>query len=269
MSVSRTIATLAAALVAASAAGAQSPVADPGPGTAFWVQLQRPSLESDISSLLLDAGGQLRLGSRSLLVLRVPVAHVAEDLPPGFSATLIGNPYIGLRQRTGNADFEVGARMPIVNDDGSTAAPSLVGILADYDQFEAYVPDVLSLYLRLGMASAPASGSGPVTRIRIGPTVFVPRTDDPSDETEVMADYSGYLGYRTARVEAGAAITGRFMVTVDGGSLGERTVHQLTLGGSLRGGRIRPHAFVRLPLDDDLKEELKSVIGVGLVVGLR
>lgn len=266
----KTMALCTIAVTAAAPALAQNPLVDPGPVAAVWLQLQRPSLESDVSSLLLDGGAQVRLGARSFLVIRIPVAHVAEDLPAGAKSTLIGNPYVGLRQRTGSTDLEVGGRIPIVADDGSAFAPAAIGVMADFDQFEAYLPDVLTLYLRFAVAREPESGRGATTRVRLGPTVFVPRTDDPSDETEVMLDYSFQAGYRTPAWEAGGALTGRFVVTnADGADFGERTIHQLTLGASLRGGRVRPTAFVRIPLDEDSSEGLKTVFGVGVVMDLR
>lgn len=267
----RTLTLLVVTTLAGGAAlHAQSPLIDPGPVSAVWLQLQRPSLEADVSSLLLDGGAQFRLGARTFLVVRVPIAHVAEDLPAGAKSTLIGNPYVGLRQRTGSTELELGGRIPVVSDDGAAFAPASVGVIADFDQFEAYVPDVLTLYLRFAVAREPETGRGMTTRVRLGPTVFVPRTDDPSDETEVMLDYGFQAGYRTPAWEAGGALTGRFVVTnADGADFGERTIHQLTLGASLRGPRVRPTAFVRIPLDEDASEGLVSVFGVGVVMDLR
>lgn len=253
---------------AAAPSRAQSPLLDPGAGSAVWLQLQRPSLEADATTYLLDAGARLRLGARSQLVVQVPFVYVAEDLPSPASRSLLGNPYIGLRQSAGNTAFELGGRVPVVSSSGNSEVPMVIGVLADFDQLEAYLPEVVTLYGRISGEMAPAAAQGVFARFRAGPTVFIP-TGEGGDNVEVWADYHAVVGFRAPMVELAAGLTGRAVLTnAEGASIGERTVHQLTIGGTLRAARIRPTLFLRVPLDETL-EDLKSVIGVGVVIALR
>jgi hypothetical protein len=102
-------------------------------------------------------------------------------------------------------------------------------------------------------------------RAAVRPSFVAPVGNNQGD-SELFLDYGIHGGYETERASFGMVFNGRALVTESGGSLGERTVHELGLGGSMTFGRFRPGVIVRLPLDDDLSQALNYSVGVRLEV---
>ena len=239
----------------------------------FWVEWLKPSFEDDegltFTTSAVTIGTALRLSRGVSLIAELPYARAGFE-GGGFqeSSSSIGNPYIGLRFEGRGTGFrplvQLGVRLPAAPEDDDAAAAQLIGMLTDYDRFEAFAPKMTTLSLMVGARTA--GTSGPFARFLVGPAVMRPDEGD----TEVFLGYGVQAGVAIQRVTAAAAFTGRAWVT-DGDEcddVGDCTIHQLTLSAGYRLGLVEPVAFVRVPLDEDLGDVLTSVIGLGLSVRL-
>jgi hypothetical protein len=101
--------------------------------------------------------------------------------------------------------------------------------------------------------------NGLLLDLGLASVVLVPTEGD----VEVLADYRLGAGIASSGFEALVSVHGRWAATAEDASFAEASVHQLTLSGSLVRSRLRPTLFFRLPLDDELKDGLSMVIGIG------
>lgn len=244
-------------------------------------QVLQPWSEPAIRGLTLDAlrpafegGGTSGLTTVDQLSLHWPVKSVvlvaefpfvnakADGAPTG--AFLIGNPFVGVAMAPSSAliaDF--GVRIPIVS--ASTAERQFaqdVGVLGDFTDLEAYGEDLLSIRATAGYRYRSPSHLG--MRFALRPTFVAPIGSNSAD-SELFLDYGVQGGYDTDRASFGVTFTGRALVT-ESGSIGDRTVHDLALGGSMTFGQFRPGLLVRVPLEKDLGDLLKYSVGLKLEV---
>lgn len=181
----------------------------------------------------------------------------------GASATVLGNFYVGIEQvPAGGSGFvaAVGARLPIASESGDFGGfGQTFAALGDFDRLEAWGEDTWALTGRVGRRWG-TSGSLQ-TGFSVGATYWAP----DRLENELLADYRAHAAYRAEKVSVGVEFTGRAIVTESDLSLGERTIHQLTLGIGLDLGRLWPSASLRVPLDSDLKDSsFNNALGLGL-----
>ena len=277
-------ATVLAAAACASTAQAQSFTLDANQPSAMWADLQRPAFSDgqSLSGWLGFVGVRYKLASQVALLAGLPFATAEIGATPqgtytvpGASATVLGNPYVGLRfglaWQTVAVDATYGFRISSPPNTTGTydpnvppfyfpPAPDPVAQLAyasGHERFEAYdrsnpsslrfaallsrqVATDLSLHLRGGFMVVVGAGS------------------------------SGRLGG-----ELGAAGTYRRGRMVVAGGLSwtasdrsqEMWILTAALGRSF--GRSTPMAFVRLPVNSSGGPYLASyVIGAGLNVAL-
>ena len=193
-----------------------------------------------------------------------------DDGTPGSSDASLGNPYVGVEwQPRGKPYFiEGGAWIPLVSNDLANAGTA-VGLMTEFgNRVEAFFPDILPFGAMFNYA--PTYESGLMLRLRGGPTVWIPTTDEL--DAELLASYSGQIGYQNARFVLLSGLTGRVATTADG-TFDERSTH--FLGGSAglklgRRGKYVPTLLVRVPLDENSEVAgLDTVFGVGLSVRLR
>jgi hypothetical protein len=208
---------------------------------------------------------RLPVGPRVHFVAEVPLAHYGEDLPfaGGLSKNAFGNPYAGLEVRSpANRVFgELGLRLPAAPDNQASA----VGAFTDLDRMDAFIEDIVPVTALLNYRYRGPTGL--VARVRAGPSVWIDVGDGRS-ESELFLGYSGQLGYEGPMVSVSGGFSGLMIVTEEDLDVGERTLHQIGLALTGGGGRIRPGAQIRLPLDEDLNDLLDVVFGVSLTVAL-
>ena len=238
------------------------------PPKSFSIEWLKPSFDgSDVGFLTsaLFLSGRVPLADNVRLTAELPVAHVSSDSEfDDASDTAIGNPYLGIElgESTGSLWGEIGVRAPLASSDNEAV---FVGILADFDRFEAFVPDVLSIVGQATLASRSTSGFS--VRLRGGSSVLI-NTDKEAfeDGGELYLAYSGQGWYAAGPVQIGAGVTGRMLVTEDDLSLGERSIHQGGLSLIATLGKVQPGIYVKVPLDEDLKDSLNFVAGLNLTV---
>lgn len=237
--------------------------------TSASIEWMKPSFDGGdgltfmTSATLISA--QYQVAPAIAVAARLPVTHMGfSEETIGESSTSIGNVYLGARyaRPMSNSQIDFGLYLPTSGDDGLFGS-NWVGYTADFDRVEAYMMDTFGIQ---GMYSHAATVQD-AFRVEgtVGPS-FLIYTSDVSDKTDLLAHY-GVRGWYDARpVSIGAGFSGTAMLTAENANFGERTIHQGALYVAGNAGSIRPHAFFRLPIDEDLSETVNYVFGVGLSV---
>jgi hypothetical protein len=242
---------------------------------AVRLDLIKPFLKGEGSQFLSGAlflSGSTRIGKTLRFEAELPIARAGVDAGsgPSASAMRLGNPYLGLTvQRAGKpVAFQFGIRLPTTGDPVTSIDDfaNSVGILADFDRFEAFSPKVLTA--RAAIEVRHVSPGGLLLGAKLGPSLFVDtRTGTSGDTQELFADYGVRVGYEGTGVLATVGFTGRGVITESDLSFGERTVHQLTGAVELRQRRVRPSGLLRIPLDRDYREATRVIVGLGVTLG--
>jgi len=213
---------------------------------------------------------QIRLNAAIDLIGDFSLAHFADKGSFGFSSaqTSAGNPFLGLRVHGRGSHFsgEVGLRIPVVSDSKFVAAT--VGLVSDFDRFEAFLAHWLPISANLNYT---ANLSRDVSLLmKAGGTFQVNRDKDPfEDSSELYLQYALGVRQRSRRVQAMVAFSGRLHVTESNLDFGQRTFHQLGFSADLLFRQISPGVEVRIPLDRDLTTILDFVAGVRVTVPLN
>lgn len=222
------------------------------------------------SGLVVFASLRLPVSGKILFVGELPFAHGSFETKSSFynsseSQNAFGNPYLGLeiKDRTGAFITELGLRLPVTPEDKFISA--LTGLYADYDRLEAFLSKTFSLMTLANYHYRDQSGFA--LRLRGGPSLLIYTGKDSfDDEVELFMSYSAQAGYESERFSILGGITGRAILTEQDASFEERSVHQLGFNASVGLGKVRPGVHFKLPLDDDLKRSMNSVLGFNLGV---
>jgi len=214
--------------------------------------------------LLVTASLDLPMASWGDFTVAVPLGHARPDAGGAATDTRVGNIWVGLSSRmTAATQFEFGVFVPVMKhaaDDYLEGA----AFLGDFDRFEAFMPDLLSIRARA--RSRTVSPTGLLLQGYLGATVMKNR--EANTDAETFADYAGGIGLVTPTLEFSTGVSGRFLLTEDG-TFGERSVHQVTLAIAAASGRVRPTAWARIPLDTELNDFFNLAVGAGVRVTLR
>ncbi len=216
--------------------------------------------------------GALRLpvSGKILFVGELPFVHGSSETKSNFyndseTQSFLGNPYLGfeIQDRTGAFTTEVGLRVPVTPEDKFLGV--LTGIYTEYDRFEAFLPDNLSVMTLTNYRYRGPSGFA--LKLRGGPSLLIyTGKDNLGDDVELFISYSAQAGYESERFSVVGGVTGRALLTEEGGGFDERSVHQLGFNASVGLGKARPGVHFRLPLDENLKDTLDAVAGINLGV---
>lgn len=222
--------------------------------------------ESDISSTLSSAwflGGRGKLSPRIQVFGDLPVSL---DSRSSDTQITIGNPYFGVEvEALGTEETQthlgLGVRLPMLRElspDNRRAV--LYGLIAASDRLSAFAPETASV---IGTAEFRATASPLVTFVgRVSPQVWLPRDQD----------MEGYLSYTlqgeiaTSGVTILTGIDGTGILTEDVGRAA-RFEHALGIAFEASAGSIRPAASLRFPILGDLPEEVRFILGGGLMYG--
>ncbi len=254
------LATIVATLGGSATAAAQTPRVDRGPVKSFSLEALRPSIEGGDFTALSSAwfvAAAVPVASRTRIVGEVPVAF--GGVRRLESDVALGNIYLGV-EFAGAPDvfLDVGVRLPLASDENFG---SLIGLAADpINRFEVFLPDVTTVVTALEYRSIYPSGAG--FRLRVAPKVLIPTEGD----AEVLANYGAAGGYFGDRGTITAGFSGLTLLTSDGGSFGERSLHRLELEGQLNLGRLRPGVVFHLPIDEDTRDLQDFTVGLTLTV---
>jgi hypothetical protein len=91
---------------------------------------------------------------------------------------------------------------------------------------------------------------------------------EDSGDDETFLDYGALVSGDLDRVRIGGAITGHYILT-ESGNFADRSVHHGTGSASMSFGQFRPGILVRVPFDKDVRESVRSTIGLTLEYSFR
>ena len=197
----------------------------------------------------------------------LPFSYINWNIPQGpdlGAKQTFGNPYFGLELhlRRSPLFLELGVRAPLTADmESENGDATWHGVLTDFvDRAEAFAPDTIPVSGFLNCILS--SHTGFSLRLRGGPVFWIASGDREESETFIL--YSVQAFYESGIIRIGGGFSGRYAASMDEGTFGERSMHQLTFGLDVILGIFRPGAYIRIPLDDEYKEMINSVIGISL-----
>jgi hypothetical protein len=225
------------------------------------LELARPSFEGqsqDFPTFASFLGARFPLGREVSFVAELAMALAKQD-----DDVCGGNPYFGIDTHRGEGMrggwMEVGLRLPVATVDGDATE---VGLGADLDRWEAFVPDAITVRVAAHWSAEPRQGAG--FDVRLAPTLWLPETFE--GEPEVFAVYGGQFRFRSETARGGIALAGRWLLSGDGG-FDDAAIHEVEAAANFLRGSFRPGLTLRIPLDGSdslLGASLDSVVGVTL-----
>lgn len=224
------------------------------------LDLLRPKFEgggTSLTSFAVFASARMPLGGSTLRV-ELPFARLSTT--SGTSSSSFGNPYIGLEfGGDKRVSYEVGMRGPLASE--TEIAPQL-GALSDVTRFEAFFPNLAAFTARARYRFRDATGF--TFEAGGGPSVWF--STQGGGDPEVVLHHHMMAGYRGPDMWFAAGFGGFTAVTGDGGSVGDRTLHQVGASVGFAGGRTRPAFHVLVPLQSGFFSSTQIVLGIGLAI---
>jgi hypothetical protein len=256
------------ALYSAAGAAAQSNWTEQHYKSGVGLEILKPSFESGEGLTFLTTtsylSGRFALSENTMIEAELPISHVGVSSDyGGGSETALGNPYVGILT-SGSSTFvgRFGVRIPVASSEDYSALA--VGILSDFDRFEAFTTDVVTGTASFGTRHRPSEnfefewGAGPVLLVS---------TEDIDERVELFAQYRAQAMYIARSFSFGAGFSGRGLITEGDLDFGQRTIHQLTVMGTANLSGFHPGLYMRIPVDDDLSG-LNFTLGLHLTIDL-
>jgi hypothetical protein len=248
------------------------------PPKGIGLEVSHPSFkEFDVTlpTSIWYASGQLPLMDRLRARVDIPLAFAdfkGDDEGIG-SSTVLGNPYVGLAFDPVPAlTLELGTRLPLTTADEESFA-DVVAFLADVQRGEAFVEDFVPVMASAAYRLSPAPGWTVEGRGGVSSLFY---TGDFDEDNVTFVDYGVFGSYSMGLnsqvaqdMRFGAGILGRWDASEDDGSFSENSLHQAGFTVDLGMRRVRPGLSLRIPLDKDYRDVLKSSVGLYLQVPLR
>ena len=246
--------------------------------------------------LVLVLGGRFSIGDAWGARVEFPVAALRRTGEVAVYAstpdlrgtdTALGNPYLGLTWAPSpTVSVEGGLRLPLARGEDATSQPdaTFAGLEADYERFEAYLADVLTV--RGTVEVRPRLSSAPTLRLRASPSVYVDTCGEGCrDRSDVGLAASAHLTTALgAWVVEGGLLTHQFYSGLQDDGYGYQffaTDAALALSASVEVGGVRPGLSVRAPvstvdvfgfgtsIDADGNRFADASLGLSLDVPLR
>ena len=231
--------------------------------SAVLLEALHPSIEGIDPSFPTGAlflGARIGLGESWAITAELPYARCGDFTGGGIflsgfpSGSTVGNPYLGAElNATGDVLVELGARLPLADDDEPIA--SLVGVSADGSRRLAFAPQTFLGFIPIAYDAITAqtlfnvrhvTSEGLLARVRLGPAIAVPTEDGP--DPEVLAIYAVQMGYEGRSVRVGGAFSGSSHLTEDDENLGTRTTTQLEIHADFGSWKVRPGVELKMPI---------------------
>ena len=216
----------------------------------------------DFPSLNVYLGTSRMVCDQAAVVLQLPVSTIS--LSGGNRYTRVGNPYIGATVGDTNRVWvDIGGRLPLAADAKGVGEATAKGnvVATDINQQEAFLPDVLPLSSHLNLRYITPHNI--LFGVRAGLTELID-VGSQADGMTTFVDYSAMGGYRLDPVELWVEFTKRLQLTDTDIEPNQRMTDQLLVAAALLHGPVKPTIYWRLPVDDELNDTIRSVVGVRL-----
>ena len=242
------------------------------------VEIMKPDLDGaanvDAISSIWYLSAHFPVGKSGIfLFTELPFSYYSDEgLNSGFYdsidinyKSLVGNPLFGIELRkagsTTGAYGTFAVRLPIASE--KRVFPIIYAFAADFDRYDAFFPDQYSLQLG-GGGRFDLSTQDYKHIFHIGVTVIGIIPEESRFEKELYLKYYSQIWLMFSKVNLNLGLSGFARITDNDLKLGERTEHQLTFGIQLKPGKVRPGAFIRIPLTDGLSQSIEFVAGINL-----
>lgn len=227
-----------------------------------WVRPRVDGADFGAAAGLWRISAAVPLDPKSRLVVVVPYTVTDLDASFGGDQSALGNVYVGGEIGAPEATLTGHLGVYLPTSPGDAAEPALVGLLTDFDRFEAYLPDAIAV--RGGLQYRQADPGGVRYGFRAGASGIAPTGGGGG--SELLVDYGLLFGIEQDRVRILGTLDGRLFATAGGGlGFAERTVHQAGVELTLLGGRVEPRLILRVPMDE-LLEDAGPMVGLGATV---
>jgi hypothetical protein len=258
-------------LLAFSSLGAQSIWQDYTSREGLTIEFLKPNYEEEEDFSFLTSvtflSGRFPIARNIIFSGELPFSYVNWDIPQGpdlGAEQTFGNPYFGIQLNLRQAPLfiELGARVPLAADiEGENGDATLNGGLTEFvDRAEAFATDAVPITGFINYIFSTRTGFS--LRLRGGPAFWIASGDREESETFLL--YSAQIFYETGTIRFGGGFSGRYITTLEDADFGERSMHQLTFGLDIILGMLKPGVYIRIPLDEEYKEVIKTVFGISL-----
>ena len=256
-----------------SRSSAQSVWVDKEEGvSAVGIELMIPSLSdeysTDFPTSALVLYGRFWAGDNIRIDVDLPISHVSVN-EGDLNETDIGNPYVGAGfvNTENGVSFDIGIRLPLApNFNVSNPNDNLglfTGLLVENYNIGKYAPETFSITSQVKYRWQ--NSSGLIVKVGGGPDVIFPPDDA---DAEILLNYHSQLLYGTEDLRIGAGFTGLLIVSESDISFGDRTIHELGIISAYDFGNVEAGAYLRVPLDEEISEDLNLVLGLNLLFSL-
>lgn len=220
----------------------------------------RSGTSIDFASFIVTAQARIPVNDKVAVTAAIPLSRLSETSSftgaTTVTSTAIGNPWLGIEVAASpGLVVEAGIRPGVASDAKEDAL--LLGVLDDFDRFEAWLPKVTSMRAIAHIGTTPERGT--FISGMLGGTFAIARD---GGATEFYANYGLRAGFRGEGRLASLALTGRARLT-HGGSLDERTVHHVTFMIEGTNGKFRPNASIGTYLDESARQDVKAIVTIG------
>ncbi len=235
---------------------------------------------------VLIPSASIRVGDGFRVEADLPIIRAGQDFGTAGggkqSSVRLGNPYIGLRigDDAKRISGTLGVRAPIAKSTKSPIEDAAVDAAAvsNFDDFEAFVPNILTI--RGTLEYRTVSASHVLFGVKGGPSMQTNTSGDPTQDSEISLDWGIRTGYEGARAQAAVGLTGRYLLTAPRApaacpatgscpakSFDARTDHHVSASIELRPGNVRPRMTLRIPLDKlRRQDEAGAILGLGVSI---
>jgi len=232
------------------------------------IEILKPQIkELDFSflSTAIFLSGRHRIKSNITINWELPLANAKID-EPFFeeSEFILGNIFVGFAIDIPNKPswLELGLHFPTSPNDKPLAFS--VGLFSDFHRLESFLTDYLILPIIFNTYKRNETNF--FYRFRVGADIWINTGDN--DESELLFDYGGQIGFETTKYNVKLGITGLAILTESDLDFSERTTHLLGLSANINLGKVIPGISLKVPIDDDLNDVIDATIGLGMAIKL-
>lgn len=240
--------------------------------SAVGIELMIPSLAdgytTDFPTSAFVLYGRFWASEAIRIDVDLPVSHVSVS-EGDISETDIGNPYVGVGflNSENEVSFDIGIRLPLAPN-YSTSNPNanaglFTGVLVENYNLGKYAPETFSITTQAKYRYQ--NSSGLIVKVGGGPDVIFPPDDA---DAELFLNYHTQLLYGSDDFRIGAGFTGVLIISEKDMSFGDRTIHELGILSAYDFGSVETGAYLRVPLDDDINDQLNFVLGLNVLLTL-
>lgn len=236
------------------------------PRAAFEFGVARPLFAGDdgltAGSGCYELSARLPVVSRFHLTVSIPWNAFTPDGGDGENG--IGNLAIGIQSRCTDPEAAhpaLFAAVSLPTADSEASFAHGLGVVTESPEYHRSVTD--AVIGRAGVSGRSPRRPGVLYGAAVGPELLVP-VGNRHGPAEFALHYRAAAGVLISELSFGAELVGLWHLTGERGAQDSGVA--LELAAHWLRGAVRPAAFYRIPLDDDMGTTLDGVVGFGLEV---